>query len=85
MLNPDPKHTMNSLWGSAAESWIIYLKRVRRTKFPSCVSMINKMTSVKSRLRLSERAPEIMIIIIFTHLKNDTEKSVLILICAQVL
>ena len=48
--------------------------------------MINKMTSVKSRLRLSERAPEIIIIIIiFTHLKNDTEKSVLILICAQVL
>ena len=46
--------------------------------------MISKMTSVKSRLRLSEKTPEI-IIIIFTHLKNDTEKSVLILICAQVL
>lgn len=62
----------------------MYLKRVRRTKVPSRVSMISKMTSVKSRLRLSEKTPEI-IIIIFTHLKNDTEKSVLILICAQVL
>ena len=47
--------------------------------------MISKMTSVKSRLRLPEKTPEIIIIIIFTHLKNDTEKSVLILICAQVL
>ena len=44
--------------------------------------MISKMTSVKSRLRLPEKTPEIIIIIIFTHLKNDTEKSVLILICA---